>query len=528
MSSADALPDGPDLTAGVPLDRLPDGGMLQGHAFGEPVLLVRQGASVFAVGATCSHYGAPLNEGLVVGDTVRCPWHHACFDLRTGEALRAPALRPLSCWEVVHRLDQVFVIRRRDVEFPKQSGPGREAARQPSSIVIVGAGAAGTAAAMTLRREGYDGRVTLIGSEPSAPYDRPSLSKDFLAGTAPEEWLPLHDPLEYDSLGIRLVLGAEVSRLDTSNRSVMTADGRAFPYEAVLLATGAKPVRLSLPGAELPHVHYLRSLADCRGIIAQASSGRRAVLLGAGFIGLEVAAALVERGLEVHVVAPERQVFARVLGTELGDFLRSVHEQHGVVFHLEETAASIAPDRITPAGGKALPADLVVVGAGVRPETHLAERAGLALNNGVLVDEFLRTSAPGIYAAGDIARWLDRRTGRRLRIEHWVVAERMGQAAARNMLGQRQPFDIVPFFWSRHHEVTVSYVGHAESWSRVEVTRSPDSREWLATYSSGDQAIAVATVGRDRASLAAELEFEERNRRTRDRGSRRSAIGASG
>jgi 3-phenylpropionate/trans-cinnamate dioxygenase ferredoxin reductase subunit len=502
--------------------------MLLGHAFGEPVLLARHGASIFAVGATCTHYGAPLCDGLLVGDTVRCPWHHACFDLRTGEALRAPALRPLSSWEVVRRLDRVFVARRRDVRLPNRGDSGQGTARPLSSIVIVGAGAAGTSAAMTLRREGYDGRVTLIGGESSAPYDRPSLSKDFLAGSAPEEWLPLHDLSEYESLGIRLVLGAEVTRLDASSHTVMTADGRAFPYDAVLLATGARPVRLSLPGAELPHVHYLRSLADCRGIIAQASSGRRAVLLGAGFIGLEVAAALVERGLEVHVVAPERQVFARVLGAELGDFLRSVHEQHGIVFHLEETVARIAPDRVTLAGGKLLLGDLVVVGAGVRPEARLAERAGLALNDGVLVDEYLRTSVPGIYAAGDIARWLDRRTGRRLRIEHWVVAERMGQAAARSMLGQRQPFDIVPFFWSRHHEVTVSYVGHAERWGRVEVTRSPDSREWLATYYSGDQAVAVATIGRDRASLAAEAEFEERNRWRRDGAPRRSTISASG
>jgi NADPH-dependent 2,4-dienoyl-CoA reductase/sulfur reductase-like enzyme len=289
---------------------------------------------------------------------------------------------------------------------------------------------------------------------------------------------------------------------------VLTECGKAYPYDLLLLATGAEPVKLSVPGADLPHVHTLRTLGDSRAIIAALGAAKRAVVIGASFIGLEVAASLRTRGLEVHVVAPEARPLERVLGPVLGDFIRGLHEEHGVVFHLGETVKEIGASGVTLASGKVVAGDLVVAGVGVRPAVALAEQAGLATDRGVLVDEHLATSAPGVYAAGDIARWPDPRSGEKIRVEHWVVAERQGQIAARNMLGKKEPCDLVPFFWSQHYDVGISYVGHAETWDAVEVDGSLAAHDATVTFKRGGRALAVATIGRDLANLRAEARME--------------------
>lgn len=496
--------NGPDLAAGVPLSDLADGGMLLGHAHGEAVLLARRGNEVFALGAACTHYGGPLAEGIVVGETVRCPWHHACFSLRTGEALGAPALNPVPCWNVAREGDRVRVTDRRAEPGPKAAPPDA-----PSSCVIVGAGAAGGAAAEMLRREGYTGPVLLLSAEGTVPVDRPNLSKDYLAGSAPEEWVPLRPEEFYREQQIELLLGVSATAIDPRARQVTLSDGRSIPYGALLLATGAEPVRLSLPGGDLPHVHYLRTWADSRAIIAATHAAKRAVVLGASFIGLEVAASLRARGLEVQIAAPEARPLERIMGPQIGDFVRRLHEAHGVTFHLGQTAASIDPKAVTLKNGEVLPADLVVIGAGVRPRVTLAEQAGLAVEDGIVVNEFLETSAPGIFAAGDNARYPDPHSGRRVRIEHWVVAQRQGQAAARNMLGRRKPFTDVPFFWSQHYDVVLAYVGHAEQWDRIEIDGSIQDRDCALSYWSGGKKLAVLTIFRDQESLLAEVAMEQ-------------------
>jgi len=505
MAEQDAKPSGPDLRQGVAFSELANGGMLLGHVGDEQVVLARRGAEVFAVGASCSHYHGPLAEGLMVGDTVRCPWHHACFSLRTGEALAAPALSPIDCWSTEQRDGKVFVTEKRAA--PAKPAP-RLAAKAPDRIVIVGGGAAGFAAAEMLRREQYKGGIVMLSSDDAAPVDRPNLSKDYLAGNAPEEWVPLRGDDFYKDNGIDLRLGKSVASIDARGHEVALSDGTRVPFDRLLLATGAEPVRLPIPGAGPGQVHTLRSLADSRAIIEQAKSAKRAVVIGASFIGLEVAASLRHRGIEVHVVAPEKRPMERVLGAAMGDFVRALHEEHGVVFHLEDTVAGIDGRKATLKSGGTIDADLVVAGVGVRPRLELAEKAGLTVDRGLVVDAFLASSAPDIYAAGDIAKWPDPHSGQAIRVEHWVVAERQGQVAALNMLGLRHKFDAVPFFWSQHYDVPINYVGHAEKWDEIAVDGDIAGRDCLVRYKLGGRTLAAASIYRDVASLQEEAEME--------------------
>ncbi len=497
-----------DFTGGIANQKLADGAIIRGHVGGERALLVRRGEEYFAIGAACTHYHAPLANGLIVDDTVRCPMHHACFSLRTGEALCAPALDPIAAWRVERALDKIYV--REKLNPPKQSmgsvvAPSTNA---PTSIVIVGGGAAGLAAADMLRREGYPGSLTMISADDTPPYDRPNLSKDFLMGTAPDEWMPLRDGKYYADRQIELMLNVPVTSIDAARRVVHLADGRQIGYGALLLATGADPVRLTIPAAGDARIFYLRTFADCCAIIAAAESAKTAVVVGSSFIGLEVAASLCARGIEVHVVGLERIPLERVVGPDVGTLVRDLHESHGVTFHLGNSVAHIDGKRVTLKDGTNLQGDFTVLGVGVRPAIALAEQAGLVLDRGNSVNEYLETSAPGVFAAGDIARWPDPHTGDRIRVEHWVVAQRQGQVAARNSLGLREPFAVVPFFWSQHYGVVINYVGHAETFDSTVVDGALRSHDCTVTYRRGERTLAVATISRDLQNLRAECALE--------------------
>ena len=494
----------PDLKNGIPLASIPDGGKLLGVVDGEDVLLVRRGTELFAVGAHCTHYHGPLAEGLVVSDEVRCPWHHACFSLRTGEALRAPALDPIQCWRVEQVGEKVFVKEKAAPVAPKRAST----TAHPSSIVIVGGGAAGLAAAEMLRREGYSGPVTMISADSDPPVDRPNLSKDYLAGTAPEEWIPLRPPEWYSEHKIGLVLNSRVVSLDTKQKRINTEDGKGYVYGALLLATGADPVKLRLEGASPSEIFYLRSFSDSKAIIARATSAKQAVVVGASFIGLEVAASLRARELAVHVVARDHVPMEKKLGSKVGAFIRSLHESHGVIFHLAETVKRVDGNKVTLSNGHTIEADFIVLGAGVRPSITLAEKAGLKMDRGIEVDEYLETSAPGVFAAGDAARWPDPQTAERIRVEHWVVAERQGQTAARNMLGARERFESVPFFWSQHYDVPINYVGHAEKWDKIDIDGDVGKKDCKVSYQQNGRTMAVVTIFRDLESLEAEVKME--------------------
>jgi len=503
MAENQSPPAGPDLALGVAPGDF-KGDMLLGHVGQQDVLLVRSGSEIFAIDAHCSHYHGPLADGLVTGHDIRCPWHHACFDLRTGEAVRAPALSPLSVWKVEQRDGRIFVLQKQAPPMAKKAPSDA-----PKRIVIVGGGAAGFAAAEMLRREGYGGEVTMLSNDSAPPVDRPNLSKDYLAGNAPEDWVPLRPDSFYAESKIDLKLSTNVASIDVKARHVALADGKIVPFDRLLLATGAEPVRLPIPGADQKHVHTLRSLDDCRAIIAVAKGAKRAIVIGASFIGLEAAAALRAREIEVHVVAPEQRPMERILGPDMGDFVRALHEEHGVIFHLGDTVASIDGKRATLQSGGRIEGDLVVVGVGVRPRLALAEQAGLSIDRGVTVDAHLETSAPGIYAAGDIARWPDPHSQQNIRVEHWVVAERQGQTAARNMLGAREAFDAVPFFWSQHYDVPINYVGHAEKWDEIAIDGDIMGRDCVLRYKQKGRVLAVASIYRDVDSLKAEVAMEK-------------------
>jgi nitrite reductase/ring-hydroxylating ferredoxin subunit len=466
-----------------------------------------RGREIFAIGATCTHYGGPLGEGLFVEDTVRCPWHHACFSLRTGEALAAPALNATSCWRIERRDGRIFArdkIPEVGRQMPATLGP----TDGPSGrMVIIGGGGAGNAAAEMLRRGGYAGGVTIISDDAAAPYDRPNLSKDYLAGTAPEEWIPLRPPKFYADNGIELRLGTTATAIDTARRHVMLG-GEELGFDKLLLATGAEPIRLQVPGADLPHVRTLQlarrqSRPDCprpkgnscrrgRRQLHWTRSGRRAASSpGRGPCrGTRSAAdgARTGAGARRFRTATARESWRRVPSRPHGGRHRS----------RTGSARQRRSDRRRHRRGRNRRAAAL----------HLAQQAGLAIDRGVLVNEYLETSAPGIFAAGDIARWPDAYSGEQLRIEHWVVAERHGQTAARNMLGRRERYAAVPFFWSQHYDVSIDYVGHANAWDEIVQDGDPNTHDAALRFRQAGRTLAVATIFRGRESLLAEAAME--------------------
>lgn len=484
--------EGPDLRTGVAESALAHAPLL-GHVDDQPVLLVRAGQQIRAVAATCTHYGGPLAEGIIVDGEIRCPWHHACFDLATGRP-HGPAITPLACWEVIVEQGRIRVGAQRAPEGKTVTGPER--------VVIVGGGAAGVACAEALRLEGHRGTITIVTGEGSDPVDRPNLSKDYLAGAAPEEWVYLRTADALREHAISLLAGP-ATKIDTKQRVVVAAE-RELAWDALLVATGCEPIRLPIDGASLPHVHTLRTLADSRAIAAAASTGTQVVVIGASFIGLEVAASLRARGAQVTVVGPEATPLARVLGDRVGAFVRSVHEAKGVAFRLDRKPASITAEEVVLDDGTKLPARLVVLGVGVTPRIELAAAAGLPIERGIVVDAELR-AGPGIWAAGDVARypW----DGQLVRIEHWQVAVRHGQRVARAMLGLPTRPEV-PFFWSQHHDVTLGYVGHAEQFSEPQIVGNLDARDAHVVYRHEGAIRAVVTLGRDRLALEVEAAME--------------------
>ena len=366
------------------------------------------------------------------------------------------------------------------------------------TFAIVGGGLAGGKAAETLREDGFDGRVVLVGAETERPYERPPLSKEYLRGEAERSTIYVHDEGYYAEHEIELRLGRTASELDVPARELTLDDGERIRYDTLLLATGAEPRRLELPGADLDGVRYLRSVTNSDALRDRFERARSVVVVGAGWIGCEVAAAARQRGLDVTLVEPLQVPLQRVLGDELGGFYRDVHVEQGVQVltgvGVEAFEGGDAVERVVLADVRRIDCELVVVGIGVRPRTQLAERAGLAVDDGVLVDERLQTSAPGVFAAGDVARAQHPFYGATVRVEHWATALNQGPAAARSMLGGAEPYDRLPYFYSDQYDVGMEYTGWAQDWDRVIFRGDPASREFIAFWLRGDRVLAGMNV----------------------------------
>ncbi len=475
------------------LDAVEPGGAKQVEVDGEKILLLRDGGAVRAVGAVCPHAGGPLAQGVRNGNRIVCPWHKAAFCIRTGAVLDPPALDALPRYDV--RVDAGRIL----LAKPSQAPAGPPAAPDKRCFVIVGAGGAGAVAAQTLREEGFAGRVVMLDPANRVPYDRTVLSKYALSGQKGAEKSPLQTQSFYREHRIERRT-AEVSRIDAQARRITCADGAVVDYDAALLATGATPVLPPLPGADLRHVYTLRSRADADAILEQAERSTCAVVLGASFIGMEVAASLRERGLDVTVVSKEAAPFAKQLGEEVGRAFVGLHERHGVAFRLGREVASLEGDGqvsgVVLDSGERIAADLVVVGFGVKPATAYAEGLDRHDDGGLIVDAAL-CAAPGLYAAGDIARFPHRGDGEPVRVEHWRVAEQHGRVAALNMLGRAVRYDAVPFFWTIQYMKRLDYVGHAAAWDSVVLHGDLDKPEFLAYYVKDGHVAAAAGLGRD-------------------------------
>jgi NADPH-dependent 2,4-dienoyl-CoA reductase/sulfur reductase-like enzyme/nitrite reductase/ring-hydroxylating ferredoxin subunit len=492
---------------------LKDDEMKEIEVGGAKVLLVRQKGRFFALGGECSHYGGPLAEGALSGSRVVCPWHQAAFNVQTGEMLEPPALDDLARFEV--RVDGEQVI----IQTP-DTGPGPhppkmcrcDSQADKRTFAILGAGAAGNAAAQTLRQEGFKGRVVMITQEARLPYDRPNLSKGYLAGLAPPDSLPLRSEEFFRGIDVEVMLGRPVEQVNHGSREIVFKDGTQMAYEALLLATGGIPRRLAAPGADLENVFYLRSADDADAIIAAAPAGARAVVVGASFIGMETAASLSRRDLQVTVTAPGAVPFARNLGPEIGAVFQKLHEENGVAFRLGAQVTELTGrgrvEQMRLNTGETLAADLVLGGIGVQPATHFLQGMEINADGSISVDEYLKV-AEGLYAAGDIARFPDWRTGEAIRIEHWRLAEQHGRAAARNMAGRPTPFRGVPFFWTEHFDLNLQYVGFATAWDDLIVQGDLGARDFLAFYVREGRVLAAAGINRDR-QLAAIAELMRR------------------
>ena len=508
-------------------DDIADGEMRQVDAGGTAVLLSRVGGRFYATTAHCTHYGAPLATGLLAGTTVVCPWHHAVFDVTSGALCGPPAADALRTFSV--RVDEggVFVsvpadadehgkgvdYRTSDGRLPEMAEPSEEADERV--FVILGGGAAGQAAAEMLRHEGFQGRIVMATPEAEAPYDRTKLSKAYLAGGAGDDALPLRDARFYERFGIDLLPGTEATRLDPAAQTV-TLTGRPEPlrYDGCLVATGATPRALPVPGGDLPGVLRLRSHADAQALVAQAEQAERVVVVGASFIGMETAASLRARGKSVTVVAPEEVPFGSLFGDDVGAVFQRAAEAKGIAFQLNRQVRRIEEKEgaleVRLSTGAPLPADLVLVGIGVVPNTgFLNGTADLSEKGGIRVDARLRLTGAdgkplgdGLFAAGDVARYPEVRLGTRVRIEHWRLAQQHGRHAARAFLAgdAAEPFTAVPYFWSGQNGLSLRYAGHADAFDEVVVrgTLEGDKPAFAAYYVQGGRAVAVAGIGRDK------------------------------
>lgn len=506
-------------------DDLKNGEMKQVVVGEHDVLLVRHDDEFYALHAYCSHYGAPLVDGALSDGRIVCPWHHSCYDATNGNQIEPPGLDSLEAFQIEMDGDDVVVRVPQETDGHRILPLARRSDGDSRTFVILGGGAAGEYASEALRQNGFTGRILMITRENETPYDRPNCSKEYLMGEAPDEWMFLRGEDFYDDGGIERMHGAVVTQLDARAKTITLESGEAIRFDAVVICTGGIPATLNVPGSDLEGIFTLRSLADSSTIMEAGRSSINAVVVGASFIGMEVAYSLKELGVEeVTVVAPEKVPFARSLGERVGKMVRDIHEENEVRFRLGHTVREFRGgelvERVVLDDGSEIKADMVVIGIGVRPATNFIEGVERAEDGGVLVDETLK-AGDGVYAAGDIARFPYWLTGEPIRVEHWRLACQHGRIAGTNLAaesagasadGQRpEPYRSIPFFWTVHFGVSLRYVGHATEWDEIIYDGSPEERRFIAFYVKGEQVLAACGVDRD-TEMAAIEELMRRRR----------------
>jgi NADPH-dependent 2,4-dienoyl-CoA reductase/sulfur reductase-like enzyme/nitrite reductase/ring-hydroxylating ferredoxin subunit len=461
----------------------------------EKILLTRIQGNVYAVGHECPHYQEKLEKGALFGTQIICKSHFARMDVTTGRVIAPPAFNDLPIYAVKIENGEVWIGEAAKPKFPK---PPAALGSDARIFLIAGAGAAGSMAAETLRRQGFAGKVVMVTGESERPYDRPNLSKDFITGKAGEEWLPLRGPKFYSAQGIELLTGRKIVSLDTQNKIVTLEGGESIAFNKALLATGGNPRKLLIPGADGEGCYTLRTTIDARAIVAAASQWKSVLLVGAGFIGLELAGSLRDRGLEVTVIAPESVPLAHILGDRVGAYVKSLHEAREVRLLMGRTPAriegAVGAKTVVLSDGARLTAGFIVIGLGIVPAVEYLSGTGLVENGAVPVDDGMRTRAPDIFAAGDIAALPDVEAERR-RAEHWVVAQRQGQRAALGMLGRNPGPMEIDFFWSRQAGMSLKYVGHAHEFDQTVYRGVVEEGSFLVGYFRKGVLKAAATIG---------------------------------
>lgn len=482
---------------------LQSGEMRQVAVEGGEILLVKTGdGTISALGAHCTHYDAELANGVLVGDTIVCPWHQACFCAKTGDVKEPPALNSLPSYEVEIRGEDIVVKLPEKLKRSRVPGKASYAPESDSrTFVILGAGAAGNAAAQTLREDGFRGRIVMISRENHLPYDRPNLDKDYLAGNAPEKWLPLRSEKFYQNRDIELQLGKAVTTVDVASKTLTFMDNETLAYDKLLLATGGIPRILDVPGSDLPNIYPMRTLDDVKAIIRACEEVSHVLIVGASFIGLESAFSLRQRELDVTVIAPEKVPFEPIFGKEIGAMIQQMHEEKGITFALgsgiEKFEGKHIVEAVVLANGKRIESDMVILGIGVNPNVGYLQGVELQADRSVKIDEDFQL-ADDVYAAGDIARFPDWRSSDGIRIEHWRSAEQHGRDAAHNMVGRKIAVsESVPFFWTKQVDVNIRYVGHVKNWDELIIDGDVASKKFLAFYIKHNQVYAVAGCKRD-------------------------------
>ncbi|HEX9739450.1 MAG TPA: FAD-dependent oxidoreductase [Ignavibacteriaceae bacterium] len=473
---------------------------------GKEILLTRIEGKYFALGAHCTHYGGPLAEGILHDGVIMCPWHHACFDAKTGDMKEPPARDSLPNYEVKINGNDVLVLLPEKLEASRIPDMDSADSSNERNYIIVGGGASGNAAAQAMREAGYKGKITIITQETRFPYDRPNLSKAYLSGEALPEWMPLRDKEFYKKYNIDFLFSRKVEEINIIEKEIRLNDNSLLKYDKILLAVGGIPRKLGIPGADLENVFYLRSFDDCDRIIEAAAKLSKAVVIGASFIGMETAYHLHERKIEVIVVASGDIPFKKVFGNEVGSLLKILHEENGIKFklnsHISKFEGDSKVESVVLSNGEKIKCDFAVIGIGVVPGTSFIKGLEIEKDGSIKVDEYLQAS-DDVYAAGDVASFPY--NGSHVGIEHWRVAEQQGRIAGFNMAGKKMKFKKQPFFWTQQAGLNLRYVGYAKEWDDTITLGNINSKEFITFLVKNGKV--EAAIGNNRDTEMAAVEF---------------------